>query len=317
MDEEEIRQLFLEYRITLMQDDAKWLKEVSWGWPIFQHAVAQELAKNPERSLREVGKEAETTLRGLLIQKVVMSLSDPERTLLFNLSPFMRFTEEMARTVIGRPDAPQLVNGIAQKCYMLLKERDGRYAFIPFVRNALFDELKRRYPEEFILNQYRRAALYYESQGDIPEAVRLYILLRDTVKIKELLIRDTHARPSNGDYVALKPAYDILSEQDIASSPELMKGMEALWYCFTAVSTIGFGDVVVHTALSRVLTVLMSVYAVAALAIFTAVVVNYFQQVIARGKKEALEAFLEKAERLPELSREELEALARQARRWR
>lgn len=32
---------------------------------------------------------------------------------------------------------------------------------------------------------------------------------------------------------------------------------------------------------------------------------------------EALEAFLEKAERLPELSREELEALARQAKHWR
>ena len=98
--------------------------------------------------------------------------------------------------------------------------------------------------------------------------------------------------------------------------PEIRTFGEALWYCFTAVSTIGFGDVVVHTTLSRVLTVLMSVYAVAALAIFTAVVVNFFQQVIARGRKEALEAFLEKAERLPELSREELEALARQAKRW-
>ncbi len=99
--------------------------------------------------------------------------------------------------------------------------------------------------------------------------------------------------------------------------PEIRTFGEALWYCFTAVSTIGFGDVVVHTALSRTLTVLMSVYALAALAIFTAVVVNFFQQVIARGRKEALEAFLEKAERLPELSREELEALARQAKRWR
>ena len=99
--------------------------------------------------------------------------------------------------------------------------------------------------------------------------------------------------------------------------PEIRTYREALWYCFTAVSTIGFGDVVVHTARSRVLTVLLSIYAVAALAIFTAVVVNCFQQVIARGKREALEAFLEKAERLPELSREELEALARQAKRWR
>lgn len=225
LNEEEIRQLFLSYHVALRQEDIQWLKNVSWGWPVVQHAAAQALVKNPERTLREIRSEVTEALWGLLIQKVVMSLSEPERTLLFNLSPFTRFTEEMARTVTGRPDAPRIMSDIAQKCYMLLKERDGHYAFIPFVRDALFDELKRRYPEEFILNQYRRAALYYESQGDIPEAVRLYILLRDTVKIKELLIRDTHARPSNGDYVALKPAYDILSEQDIASSPELMKGM--------------------------------------------------------------------------------------------
>ena len=61
--------------------------------------------------------------------------------------------------------------------------------------------------------------------------------------------------------------------------PEIRTFREALWYCFTAISTIGFGDVVVHSAVSRVLTVLLSVYAVAVIAIFTAVVVNYFQRV--------------------------------------
>ena len=91
---------------------------------------------------------------------------------------------------------------------------------------------------------------------------------------------------------------------------------EALWYCFAAVSTIGFGDVVVHTALSRVLTVLLSVYAVATLAIFTAVVVNFFQKVIAQDRQEALMDFLQTVARLPDLSREEMEALARKARKW-
>lgn len=92
---------------------------------------------------------------------------------------------------------------------------------------------------------------------------------------------------------------------------------DALWYCFTALSTIGFGDVVVHTRLSRVLTIILSVYAAAALAIFTAVIVSYFQEVIAQGRGEEIQAFFKKAERLPELSREELEQLAEQARKWR
>ena len=225
LDEEEIRELFLSYHVMLRQGDIKWLKQTGWGWPIVLHAVAQALAKNPERSLREVYSEASKGFWSLTVQKVIMPMPASERALLFDLSPFTSFTDEMARSVTLRPDAPQIVNDIAQKRYMLQKGRDGRYTFVPFVRDALFDELKRRNPEEYILRQYRRAALCCESQGDIPEAARLYILLRDTPKIKELLIRDTYTRPANGDYVALKPAYDILSEQDIASSPELMKGM--------------------------------------------------------------------------------------------
>ena len=99
--------------------------------------------------------------------------------------------------------------------------------------------------------------------------------------------------------------------------PDIKTYGDAIWYCFTALSTIGFGDVVVHTPLSRALTMVLSVYAAATLAIFTAVVVNYFQQVISQGHKGELEAFLEQLERLPELSREEQEALARKAREWR
>ena len=99
--------------------------------------------------------------------------------------------------------------------------------------------------------------------------------------------------------------------------PDIKTYGDALWYCFAALSTIGFGDVVVHTPLSRALTMVLSVYAAATLAIFTAVIVNYFQQVISQGHRGELEAFLEQLERLPELSREEQEALARKARAWR
>ena len=37
--------------------------------------------------------------------------------------------------------------------------------------------------------------------------------------------------------------------------PEIHTWRETQWYCFTMVSTIGFGDVVVHTAISRILSV--------------------------------------------------------------
>ncbi|MDO5118358.1 MAG: hypothetical protein Q4D34_07720, partial [Eggerthellaceae bacterium] len=225
MNEDEIIQLFLEYGVCLKPEDAAWLRQAAWGWPVALHIVAKTLLHDPTRNIRDMRGEVANELGRLLIQDVVTAFPDTERALLFNLSPFFSFTEEMARIVTGRADAPKLMQEISQKSYMLLQEKDERYAFIPFVRNALFNELKKSHSEDYIRNQYRRAALYHELQGDVSEAVNIYMTLRDTEKIKELLIRDTHQRPSNGEYVELKPAYDMLSREEIMSSPELMKGM--------------------------------------------------------------------------------------------
>ena len=224
-DKEEIVQLFLEYGVGIRPEDAAWLKQATWGWPLPLHITAQRLQREPGRDIREILMEAVKELESLLIRDVVAAFPDAERVLLYNLSPFVSFTEEMARMVTGRADAPKLMREIAQKSYMLLKEKNGGYSFIPFVRNALFNEMKNSYTEDYIHNQYRRAALYHELQGDVTEAVKIYMLLRDTEKIKELLIRDTYLRPSNGEYVELKPAYDMLPREAILSSPELMKGM--------------------------------------------------------------------------------------------
>lgn len=99
--------------------------------------------------------------------------------------------------------------------------------------------------------------------------------------------------------------------------PEIHTWRETLWYCFTVVSTIGFGDVVVHTAISRILSVALSIYAVITLAIFTGVIVNYFTQLVELRQKESLTAVLDKLEHLPELSSEELTQLSEQIMRFR
>ena len=98
--------------------------------------------------------------------------------------------------------------------------------------------------------------------------------------------------------------------------PEIRSYWDAVWYCFAVVTTIGFGDVVVRTFIARAISMILSCYAVIALAIITGVVVNYFTQVIELRKKDSLTALVDKLERLPELSREELEELSERIRRW-
>lgn len=92
---------------------------------------------------------------------------------------------------------------------------------------------------------------------------------------------------------------------------------KALWYCYAVVTTIGFGDVVVQSPVSRILSVLLSVYAAVVIALITGVIVNYYNQLLALRQKDTIIALFDKLERLPELSKEELEQISRRVKEYR
>lgn len=221
----EIEQLLLNYGVTLSPANLAYLKRVSLGWPVAIHSYAQRQAAAPERTVRSLFPEVLADIRRMVVNDVLHAFPQPDQTLLLNLSPFAEFTEEMAQMVTGRTDAPDALAAIADNSHMLLAPSPGRYSFIPFGRETFFHELKTHYTQEYIDGLYGRAALYHELQNHIPQAIRYYIQLGNHEKVRELLIRDTHLRPGNGDYVELRDAYALLSEDEIKASPELMKGM--------------------------------------------------------------------------------------------
>lgn len=96
--------------------------------------------------------------------------------------------------------------------------------------------------------------------------------------------------------------------------PEIDSFFDALWYSYACVTTVGFGDVLVKTAIGRWLSVLLSIYSVLIIAIVTGVVVNFYTQMIQLQQEETLTAFMDKLERLPEMSKDELEALSERVR---
>ncbi len=88
--------------------------------------------------------------------------------------------------------------------------------------------------------------------------------------------------------------------------PQIHAYGDALWYCYAVISTAGFGDIVVSTLIGKIASVLLTVYSLIVIALITGVIVNYYNQIIQVRQKETLAAFIDKLERLPELSREEL-----------
>ena len=59
---------------------------------------------------------------------------------------------------------------------------------------------------------------------------------------------------------------------------------DAMWYCFTVITTIGFGDFAAVSLMGRFLTVILGIYGIVVVAILTSVIVNFYNEVTAKEK---------------------------------
>ena len=99
--------------------------------------------------------------------------------------------------------------------------------------------------------------------------------------------------------------------------PGMQSYGDALWYCYSVVTTIGFGDIIAQTLVSRVLSVVLSIATVVVVALVTGVIVNFYTEVSSLKNKETIAAFMDKLENLPELSHDELVEISERVREFR
>ena len=52
--------------------------------------------------------------------------------------------------------------------------------------------------------------------------------------------------------------------------------LDALWYCFTLITTIGFGDFTATTVVGRVLSVILGLYGIICVALITSIIVTFY-----------------------------------------
>ncbi len=98
--------------------------------------------------------------------------------------------------------------------------------------------------------------------------------------------------------------------------PHINSYADSLWFCFASATSIGYGDYAAVTVIGRVITVILSIYSIAVIAIFTAVVTSFFTDLARSRKEESIRKFMDELEHLPELSKEELEDLSRRVKEF-
>ena len=66
--------------------------------------------------------------------------------------------------------------------------------------------------------------------------------------------------------------------------PDIPTFADGLWHSFAVVTTIGFGDYKVVTAVGRALTAIMGIYGIVVVAVITSIIVNFYNET--NGKKD-------------------------------
>lgn len=128
--------------------------------------------------------------------------------------------------------------------------------------------------------------------------------------LKSILVR-THADKILLTYLVFIAVAALLIQ---VLEPGIDRFMDALWYCYAVISTAGFGDIVVTTFPAKVISMVLTVYSIIVIALVTGVIVNYYNQLIQIRQKNTLASFVDRIQRLPELSKEELEEMSANAR---
>ncbi len=98
--------------------------------------------------------------------------------------------------------------------------------------------------------------------------------------------------------------------------PQVHGIFEGFYFCFVASTTIGFGDIVPVTVLGRIITILITMAGVLTAAMVPGVVVAYYTEYLKAKESETISTFLEKLERLPELSKDELSELSAKVKKF-
>ncbi|MEG0176927.1 potassium channel family protein [Anaerorhabdus sp.] len=104
--------------------------------------------------------------------------------------------------------------------------------------------------------------------------------------------------------------YFIATFLILITEPTITNYGDAMWFTFVSFTTIGYGELLATTLLSRIVTVFVALYGIIVVALIPGVLVSYFTEIKSMKENDTVMEFLNKLERLPELTKDELSEIA-------
>ena len=86
--------------------------------------------------------------------------------------------------------------------------------------------------------------------------------------------------------------------------PRLISYVDALWYSFAVVTTIGFGDVSVVTTFGRILSVILGISGIVVVALFTSFIVNFYNEMNKKREERMIQKLLKETKEIENIEEE-------------
>lgn len=234
------QELYLEkWKIFPTQKACKRIREMGGGNPLVLRIVAMRFQEIPKAERSEDREEAELCaieacrkdLWDYLETHVYDQWSVELQEFLEAVSIVDQFDLSLAQQITKKKDAGRLIRQAQETGNFLveiLHQEQSIYEIRAPMRYSMRRRLSARYSQDYINELYYSAGNYYELEGNVPEALRMYELCHNEAGVSRILIENMRKNPAAGDYFELKQYYLSLSEEEIKKSVELMTGMSML-----------------------------------------------------------------------------------------
>ncbi|MBR4993605.1 MAG: hypothetical protein IKY04_05090 [Lachnospiraceae bacterium] len=224
---DEIREFFEQRGVEISEDDLGKVTRISNGHPIvtFYFARHMEHGEPYSEELRAAVRDDcfhfwDTTL--------FETWSDEFKEFALSICPYDSFTLPMALAVTGNPNVGKVIEYCRKVMSQINYGADGVYSIRPefrryyvWKRNLVWDDKKNK-------ENYMKAAIYYESNKDLGNALKFYEMAGSTGDIRRNLIENAKLDPCNGHYIEAKKYYLALPEEEVMKEPVLIAALSML-----------------------------------------------------------------------------------------
>ena len=168
----EARELLARHGITLTADSLEFLTRRTEGWAagLRLAAISMGTHPDPDRFVTELVTQ-DSAVTGYLVQEVLNTQPPEVRDVLLSTSILEQVSAEAASELAGNEQAGRILPALARANGFIQPAGSGRYRYHTLFAEVLRLTLSREHPDRMAA-LHRRAARWYERNGQLTDAVR-------------------------------------------------------------------------------------------------------------------------------------------------